>query len=237
MNRKTRKKVVIVEALIGAGKSTLTKELGKALGPTTLIQIEPDEKDGANPYLADYYGEPSRWSFTMQCHLLALRYRMHLHAQWHTLQGRGHAVMDRSYFGDTAFAHLQLQSGLMSQHEFNTYSSLYQAMTANVLLPSVCLRLSVLPETAQARIQSRKEKELGRKCESAISLDYLRSLDREIDHMVNVLRQQGVVVWDVPWDPDRDTPKTRKQTIQGLVHRIETLEPQDMFLDMHRRSL
>lgn len=173
----------------------------------------------------------------MQAHLLSCRYRLHMHAQWHTMQGYGHSILDRSFYGDTAFARLQLGLGLMSQTEFNTYSTLYHAMTANVLLPTICLRILVTPETAQARIQSRKEKELGRKCESAISLDYLQALDREIDHMITVLRNQGVVVWDVPWDPDRDTPKTRKQTIAGLVHRIETLEPRDMFLDTHRRSL
>jgi deoxyadenosine/deoxycytidine kinase len=45
-------KVVIVEGIIGAGKSVLAKELGRALGPSTLLLLEPDEKKNANPYLA-----------------------------------------------------------------------------------------------------------------------------------------------------------------------------------------
>lgn len=231
-----RKKVVIVEGLISGGKTTLTRELGQALGPSTLILIEPDEKQGANPYLADYYEDSARWSFTMQTHLLALRYRMHLHAQWHSMQGQGHAILDRSFFGDTAFARLQVKMGLMTIREFDTYTALYHAMTASVLLPTVCLRVLVSPETAARRIIGRMERETGRKCETSVSVDYLRGLDQEIDHMVDVLRRQGVTVLDVPWDEDRDSPDTRRSAVEGLASRITNLNPPDMFLDLHRRT-
>lgn len=226
-----------MEGLISGGKTTLTRELGKALGPSTLILIEPDEKDESNPYLADYYADSPRWSFTMQCHMLAMRFRMHLHAQWHAMQGNGHAVMDRSYFGDTAFARLQLQLGLMTDREFETYRRLYHAMTSSVLLPTVCLRVLVSPEVAIERIKKRLRIQTGRECEAGISLDYLQGLDREIDHVVGVLRQQGVTVLDVPWDEDRDTADIRKGAVEGLAARIQNLEPPDSFLDMHRRTL
>ena len=232
-----RKKVVIVEGLISGGKSTLTKELGAALGPTTLVLMEPDEKNQANPYLADYYSDPKRYSFVMQAHLLSCRFRMHLHAQWHAMQGHGHAVLDRSYWGDTCFARLQLKLGLMSPREFDTYATLYHAMTASVLLPTVCLRTLISPETAIRRIESRMEKETGRKCEAAISLDYLRGLDKEIDHMSSLLRGLGVTVLDVPWDEDRDSPETRSAAVEGIAARIQNLEPPDPFLDLHRRTL
>jgi len=39
-----RGKVVIVEGLIGSGKTTLSRELGAALGDTSLTLFEPDEK-------------------------------------------------------------------------------------------------------------------------------------------------------------------------------------------------
>ena len=232
-----RKKVVIVEGLISSGKTTLTRELGKALGDDTLVMAEPDEKDNSNPYLADYYEDSQRWSFTTQCHMLAMRYRMHMHAQWHAMQGTGHAILDRSYFGDTAFARLQVKMGLMSPREFDTYTILYHSMTASVMLPTMCLRVLVSPETAGKRILSRMEKETGRKCESAVSMDYLKGLDQEIDHMVDVLRRQGVTVLDVPWDEERDTPEVRKSAIEGLASRINSLVPPDHFLDMHRRAI
>lgn len=232
-----RGKTVIVEGLIGSGKTTLSRELAAALGDTTLVLYEPDEKQDANPYLADYYADPARWGFTLQIHQLQARFRMHLHAQWHAMQGFGHAVLDRSYFGDTAFSRLQHQLGWVSDREYETYTSIYHAMTASVLLPNVCVRILVSPQTCNNRISKRMKTEKGRKCEQAIDLDYLKALDHEIDHMVGVLRQQGVNILDVPWDENRDTPSIRQSAVEGLADRIQAIQPPDLFLDMHRRSL
>ncbi|OHD25080.1 MAG: hypothetical protein A2Y38_02725 [Spirochaetes bacterium GWB1_59_5] len=124
----------------------------------------------------------------------------------------------------------------MTEDEFNTYKTLYHGMTASVLLPAVCVRILVSPETCNQRISSRMTKETGRKCEAAIDLDYLRQLDDEIDHMVNVLQSQGVHVLNVPWDEDR-SEEQRREAVGGLASRIERLEPVDAFLDLHRRTI
>jgi len=234
-----KRKVIIVEGLIGSGKTTLTRELGKALGEQTLVLFEPDEKEengATNPYLADYYEDPARWSFVLQVHQLQARYRMHQHAQWHAMQGHGDVVLDRSFYGDTAFGRLQLKQGLMSQREFNTYQDIYHAMTATVALPNVCLRVLASPETCSARVAKRMEIETGRKCESVIDLDYMRGLELEIDHMVSVLRSMGVTILDVPWDTTRDSEHMRAGTVEALAARIRGLEPPDYFLDLHRRT-
>lgn len=237
-----RMKVVGVEGLIGGGKSTLSKELGAALcriegAENSMVLMEPDEKGNANPYLTDYYGHEDRWSFTMQAHLLALRFRMHQNAQWHALEGRGHAVLDRTFYGDTAFARLQVRRGFMSDREFSTYSRLYQGMTASVMLPTVCIRVLVSPETCNVRLKKRMEIETGRQCEAGIDIGYLRGLDQEIDHMVGVLRGQGVTILDMPWDDERGTEDDRRQVVDSLAARIVNLEPRDDFLDMHRRAI
>lgn len=227
--------VVIVEGLIGAGKSTLTQELGKSLGEDTLVLMEPDEQKNANPYLSDFYGDKERWSFTMQTHLLGLRYRMQLAAQWHAMSGRGHAVCDRSFYGDTCFARMMNRTGEISTREFETYRVLYQAMTASVLLPSVCIRLRVSPDIAANRIRSRASAREGRKSELVIDPQYLRALDAEIDTTVEVLRGQGVRVMDLHWDQDLATPESRSSTIQLLAEQILKSTPMDMFAHHHRR--
>jgi deoxyadenosine/deoxycytidine kinase len=172
----------------------------------------------------------------MQIHLLGMRFRQHKHAQWHVLNDVGDAVTDSSYWQDTAFARLQVKMGLMSQREFSTYSSIYQAMTASVLLPNVCVRVLASPEVCNQRVAKRMESETGRKCESVIDLDYLRGLEQEIDHMVQVLRSQGATIFDMPWDDNRGTPEERRGAVEALAARIAALSPPDFFLDLHRRS-
>ena len=229
--------VVIVEGLIGCGKSSLASELGAALGAGCLTLLEPDERDQANPYLASYYEDPVRWGFTMQVHLLALRYRMHLRGQWHALNRGGPVVIDRSYFGDTCFIRMLARSGKVSPDEFETYRMVYHAMTASVLLPTACVRILVSPETAAERIRRRSELRTGRRCESVIDLDYLCALDEEITYMVGVLSRQGVAVIDMPWDVDRETPEQRQVAVRALAERIQRTRPADLFLDLHRRTV
>ena len=232
-----RGKVTVVEGIIGAGKSSFSKELAEALGDDTLYLREPDEKDNGNPYLADFYEDQERWAFTMQTHLLQERYKMHLHAQWHAMTSGGNAVLDRSYFGDTAFARLRVKTGAMTMREFQTYQSIYHAMTASVLLPSVCVHLQVSPEVSGERIRRRMEERTGRSCESAIDLSYLYSLQREENHMVDTLRKQGVQIISIPWDEDRSTPLDRLEVVREISEKISSHQPPDMFLDLHRRTI
>lgn len=229
--------VVIVEGLIGAGKSTLTTELGRALGDDTLVLMEPDEQKNANPYLADFYGDKARWSFTMQAHILGMRYRMQLAAQWHAMCGRGHAVCDRSFYGDTCFARMMNRTGEITDREFETYRVIYQAMTASVLLPSACVRLRVHPEVAADRIRGRAAKRDGRKSELVIDLGYLRALDAEIDATVGVLREQGVRVFEVDWSENRESEADRLAAVRELAGVIAQASPPDLFLNHHRRVL
>jgi len=228
-----RKPVVIVEGLIGIGKSTLTEELGAALGPNCLTLLEPDERDNANPYLASFYADMPRWGTTMQLHLLGLRYRMQLRAQHHANSGAGPALLDRSFYGDVCFARLGYKDGWMNEAEFSTYEMLYQEMSEHVLFPSICLHLLGDPTIVAQRINKRLSEREGRKSEAGIPLQYLEDLAVEIDRMVNILGDHGTRVYTVMWDTERDTPEHRAQTIQSLVRKIEAYKPPDL----HRRVI
>lgn len=237
LQRNKRGCVVVIEGGIAAGKTVLTQELAAALGDNTIHFTEPDEKEDANPYLGDYYEQPARWAYTIQTHLLGLRFQIHQYAAWHVLATGGYAIIDRSLPGDVSFAHVQNQMGLMTDREFATYSKLYHIMMASVHLPNICVRLLVSPETSMQRIAKRMRDEIGRTCENTINIQYLENLDREISHMVRVLQLQGVIVLEVPWDVDRDTAEDRAESVKALVHRINDIVPADPFIDLHRRSL
>jgi deoxyadenosine/deoxycytidine kinase len=227
---------IIVEAVMGAGKTCLTKAMASVLGPETLILLEPDEKDNKNPYLAKYYESPERWCFTMQVHLLTLRLRATQRAQWYVADTGKNAIMDRSLPGDTAFARLQLKYDYMTEMEFRTYSNLYHAMTTKSLLPNVCVRLLVDPDVAIQRIKKRMENEPGRKCEDVVPRKYIEDLDLEIDHMTSVLKSMGVSVFEVPWNKNRMNEQDIQEAAKDILARIEREPTYDLFLDLHRRT-
>lgn len=45
--------LIVVEGMMGAGKSSLVTDLARRLGGNTLALLEPDSSDGCNPYLDD----------------------------------------------------------------------------------------------------------------------------------------------------------------------------------------
>lgn len=229
--------VVGIEGIIGSGKTNFSKALTHHLGAETMLYLEPDEKEGKNPYLASYYEDPGRWSFTMQIHLLTQRYRIHQHAQWFSLQTGNVAVLDRTLPGDTAFARLQKRRLLMSEDEFNSYGGLYHAMVSNSLLPNICIHLHVSPHKAKQRIQNRMQIEKGRKCEDSIPIDYLIQLNEEISVMTQVLEEQGVLVIDIDWNKDCESIETHPKIIETARWIKEEFQVASPFLEKHRRII
>lgn len=214
---------IIIEGLMGAGKSTLATELGLVIGDTdskNLVLLEPDEEKNANPYLSQFYGDMARWAFPMQVHMLAKRYRHALQAQWHVMNDVGHAVCDKSLYGDTCFARLMFREGHITSVEMETYRLIYENFDANIKLPSVCVRLRMDPAVAHRRIKSRAQAREGRRFESEVSLDYLYALDHEIDVTVEALRERGVRILDIFWGEERASKEAREGVVRRLAEDI-----------------
>lgn len=203
---------VIVEGLIGVGKSTFSAILAEVLKGEYLP--EPDEK--TNPFLSDYYTDPKRWAYTMQVHLLSARYRAHQYSQSKALYHRdGWTVLDRSYFGDACFARVQDRLGLFDKREYESYFKLHKDMQTHILYPTVAIYLNATPEVCASRINKRMSEKLGRACEESIDLDYLRMLDDEIQVMKDGLKGNTLSI-ELDWNEDRSDEEI-EQIIKSLV--------------------
>lgn len=172
--------LVVVEGMMGAGKSSLVADLARRLGGNTLALLEPDSSDGCNPYLDDCNRDPSRWALTMQLHLIGLRRKMQLEAQNH-VERRGTAILDRSVWGDACFAEAHASVGTMSANEYGTYNALFDIVTADLVRPDVVLWLDVPQDEIIRRIERRAGSRVDRASERALRDDYLRELRKNMD--------------------------------------------------------
>jgi deoxyadenosine/deoxycytidine kinase len=160
----TVKHFVAVAGNIGVGKSTLVDLLAKRLGWAPFY-----EPVGENPYLADFYGDMTAWSFHSQIFFLTRRLLSHRQLLDHPTS----AIQDRSVYEDAEiFAHNLYLQGHMADRDYNTYRELYQVLTRFLPPPDLVIYLRASVNTLQGRIEQR-----GRDYERQIQPDYLQRLN------------------------------------------------------------
>lgn len=119
--------VITIAGTVGVGKSTMTKALADALDFKASY-----EKVDTNPYLENFYADFERWSFHLQIYFLAERFK----EQQHIFQSGGGFVQDRSIYEDTGiFAKMHHDNGTMLDIDYQTYTSLFDAMTMTPFFP------------------------------------------------------------------------------------------------------
>lgn len=181
---------------IGVGKTTLTTTLAKHLDFDAYY--EPVE---TNPYLADFYQDMARWTFPMQMHLLAKRFEQHQEVVWNPChrEGRG-VVQDRTIYEDTIFARMHHEDGIMSDREYETYTSHFRVMRRYLVYPDVVLYLRCPPELAAQRIRDRR-----RSAEADIPFDYLEKLHAGYERFAADIAEHTTVV-TLDWTAFQSAP-------------------------------
>jgi deoxyadenosine kinase len=180
-----------IAGIIGAGKSTLTRDLAAALGYEAFY--EPVKE---NVYLADFYKDMNRWGAMMQIYLLAKRFEQHQRVVWASNPG---AVQDRTIYEDTIFARMLHESGQIDARDYETYLSHFHIMKRFLVYPDLLVYLQVEPRTAMARIGQR-----GRVVERGITLEYLERLAEGYEQFASEMgRYTRVLVID--WNEYRPT--------------------------------
>jgi len=166
--------VITIAGTVGVGKSTLTNALSEALQFRTSF-----EKVDTNPYLDKFYQDFSRWSFHLQIYFLAERFK----EQKRIFEYGGGFIQDRSIYEDTGiFAKMHYEKGTMSQIDYETYTSLFEAMVMTPYFPhpDLLIYLEGSLEDILLRIEKR-----GRSMEQQTPIEYWKEMHTRYEKWIN----------------------------------------------------
>ena len=175
---------VAIAGNIGAGKTTLTKLLAKH------YKWEPHfEAVEENPYLDDFYGQMERWSFNLQVYFLNSRFRQVLELR----ESGKNIIQDRTIYEDAhIFAPNLHAMGLMTNRDYENYSSLFELMENLVTPPDLLIYLRADISTLVGQIHKR-----GRDYENSISIEYLSRLNERYEAWISKYTKGNLLIIDV----------------------------------------
>lgn len=161
------RRFVVVEGLIGVGKTTLCRALARARGAE--LVLEPHED---NPFLEPFYRDPERYALPVQMYFLLTRFQqqdavrqLSLFSEW--------VVSDYLFEKDRLFAEKTL-----SATELDLYDRLASSLGARVPTPDLVVALHAPTPVLLERVKLR-----GIAGEERIDRRYLDDLGRRYDRL------------------------------------------------------
>lgn len=200
---------IAVAGNIGAGKTTLTTQLGKHFDWNILYE-DVDQ----NPYLDDFYEDMRRWSFNLQIYFLNSRFGQVKQIQ----QGDRVTIQDRTIYEDAhIFAPNLYEMGLMLPRDFENYTTLFKNMSSFLAPPDLLIYLRASTETLLNQIKRR-----GRSYEANIRPDYLHSLNHYYETWINNYTEGKLLIINIDELNYADHPHHLQQVIDQISQALQT---------------
>lgn len=195
---------IAIAGNIGAGKTTLTQLLAKHYKWEAQLEDVVD-----NPYLNDFYNQMERWSFNLQVYFLNSRFRQVLQIR----KSGKDIIQDRTIYEDAnIFAPNLHAMGLMTNRDFENYSSLFNLMESLVEAPDLLIYLRSSIPNLVSQIHKR-----GRDYENSISIDYLSRLNERYEAWIHNYKKGRLLIIDVD---DLDFVES-KEDLGGIITKID----------------
>ena len=195
--------LICVAGAIGAGKTTLARKLGRALGARVL-----EEEVSGNELLEDFYQDPAQYALPVQAKFLLSRFSQLRADRW---SKEGTVVADYFFNKDTVFAQLNLKNP-----EFQSHQGLWRMLKDQVREPSAIVYLRAEPQPLLERIHQRH-----RPFEQGITLEYLERLVAGYEKMLADYDHCPVLRISSATEPARN-----EQSWQELMEELVSVVPE-----------
>jgi len=202
--------MIVVDGVVGSGKTTLMNILKEELGVSGFEEPVTD-----NPILGKFYHDRKRYAFPLQIFFLNRRFRMLKEAQAKKVS----SVMDRSIYGDVIFAKLLHDGGDMEKDEFDLYQDLLTNMLDHIEAPKLMIYLRADVDTAIDRIEKR-----GRDYEQIVERDYWERLNREYEAYFSAYNLSRLLIIEAKDYDIRDSEEDRKKVVQLVKEALAETE-------------
>lgn len=202
--------VITIAGTVGVGKSTMTNALANALDFRTSF-----EKVDTNPYLDKFYADFTRWSFHLQVYFLAERFK----EQKRIFEYGGGFIQDRSIYEDTGiFAKMHFEKGTMSKVDYETYTSLFEAMVMTPYFPhpDLLIYLEGSIDDIIGRI-----KERGRPMEQQTPIEYWNEMHQRYEDWINSFSACPVLRININDYDIRDDESSIEPVIERISNHIK----------------
>lgn len=159
-------KYIVVEGVIGAGKTSLAKKIAEKL-----IADLIEEQFEANPFLEKFYDNRKRFAFQTQMFFLVNRFKQQQQIEHENLFTQ-YLISDYLFEKDRIFAYLNLEG-----EELKLYENIFQQLARNIRKPDLVVYLQSGIDRLMYNIKKR-----NRKAEKNLTRSYIEELSEAYNH-------------------------------------------------------
>ena len=154
-------KFIVIEGLIGAGKTSLSRKIAEQFNAKLILEQFAD-----NPFLPKFYKEPEKYSFQLELSFLADRYHQ-LNRELITGDLFKTFLISDYYFTKS----LIFAKSTLADDEYRLFRNLFDIIITTLPKPDLYVFLHLDPANALSNIRKR-----GRDYEQTIDIEYLESI-------------------------------------------------------------